>query len=173
MRRHALRLAAAGLVRSPGGPHSASRCSPLATALLGAMLLFVGNSLRTMTASAVRSVPLDWQGPVASQAQAVPGRCRRRAAARSPASVAGGDRPVRAARALAPAGRDSHRARGRCSPCRRGYLAHLRTFRLLRGTLRAGEVVLDQQLAATLQARIGDTVTLDAERAREAPRATA
>ena len=35
-------------------------------ALLGAMVLFVGHSLRTMTGSAVRSVPLDWQGPVAS-----------------------------------------------------------------------------------------------------------
>ena len=31
-------------------------------ALLGAMVLFVGHSLRTMTGSAVRSVPLDWQG---------------------------------------------------------------------------------------------------------------
>jgi len=38
----------------------------LAVALLGAMLLFVGASLRTMTSSAVRSVPLHWQGPVGS-----------------------------------------------------------------------------------------------------------
>jgi hypothetical protein len=41
-----------------------------AVALLGAMLLFVGHSLRTMTRSAVRSVPLDWQGPVGSAAAA-------------------------------------------------------------------------------------------------------
>ena len=37
-----------------------------AAALLGAMLLFIGHSLRTMTASAVHTVPLDWQGPVGS-----------------------------------------------------------------------------------------------------------
>jgi hypothetical protein len=41
-----------------------------AVALLGSMLLFIGHSLRTMTGSAVRSVPLDWQGPVSSYAQA-------------------------------------------------------------------------------------------------------
>src|SRR5439155_24897925 len=37
-----------------------------AVALLGSMLVFVGHSLTTMTASAVRSVPLDWQGRVGS-----------------------------------------------------------------------------------------------------------
>ena len=41
-----------------------------------------------------------------------------------------------------------------------GYLRHLQTFRLLRGGLRPGGVVLDQQLAATLQAGIGDRVAL-------------
>src|SRR5204863_4355403 len=40
------------------------------------------------------------------------------------------------------------------------YLAHIKTFRFLQGSLQAGGVVLDQQLAATLQARIGDSVTL-------------
>src|SRR5205085_3441309 len=40
------------------------------------------------------------------------------------------------------------------------YLAHIHTFRFLQGSLRPGAIVLDQQLAATLQARIGDTVAL-------------
>src|SRR5205085_1587979 len=38
------------------------------------------------------------------------------------------------------------------------YLAHIHTFRLLQGSLRPGAIVLDQQLAATLQAHIGDTI---------------
>jgi hypothetical protein len=68
--RAALRLSIAGIVRAP--VRTAVRTVVLAAsvALLGAMLLFVGHSLRTMTGSAVRSVPLDWQGPVASYAQA-------------------------------------------------------------------------------------------------------
>ena len=37
-----------------------------AVALLGSMLVFVSHSLRTMTSSATRSVPLAWQGPVDS-----------------------------------------------------------------------------------------------------------
>ena len=53
-----------------------------AVGLLGAMLLFIGNSLRTMTGTAIRSVPLDWQGPVASYAQAAARGRRRRPAAR-------------------------------------------------------------------------------------------
>ena len=43
-----------------------------------------------------------------------------------------------------------------------GYLRHFESFRYLRGMLRSGEVVLDQQLAATLQAQVGDTVSLHA-----------
>src|SRR5690349_22346458 len=39
--------------------------------LLGAMLLFVGHSLGTMTGAAVRSVPLDWQGPIGSRRAAM------------------------------------------------------------------------------------------------------
>src|SRR5215470_1436543 len=58
------------LARAPG--RTALRVLTLAASvgLLAAMLLFVGHSLRTMTGSAVRSVPLDWQGPVGSQAAA-------------------------------------------------------------------------------------------------------
>ena len=43
-----------------------------------------------------------------------------------------------------------------------GYLRHIDTFRFLRGSLRPGAIVLDQQLAATLQARVGDTVSFQA-----------
>src|SRR5258707_5867422 len=64
------RLATAGMLRSPGATILRIAVLALATALLGAMLLFIGNSLRTMTGSSVRSVPLDWQGPVASRFQA-------------------------------------------------------------------------------------------------------
>src|SRR5437763_9908273 len=62
----AIRLTLAGLARTPG--RTAVRIAVLAAAvaLLGSMLLFIGHSLRTMTGSAVRSVPLDWQGPVGS-----------------------------------------------------------------------------------------------------------
>ena len=59
-------MALTGLVRSPG--RVAVRVLVLAAAvgLLGAVVLFIGNSLRTMTGSTIRSVPLDWQGPVGS-----------------------------------------------------------------------------------------------------------
>jgi hypothetical protein len=59
-------LVFAELVRAPG--RTVLRVLTLAAAvgLLGAMVLFVGHSLGTMTGSAVRSVPLDWQGPVGS-----------------------------------------------------------------------------------------------------------
>src|SRR2546428_3729310 len=65
-----LRLASVGLVRAP--VRSAVRVVTLAAAvaLLAAMLLFIGHSLRTMTGGAVRSVPLHWQGPVPSAAAA-------------------------------------------------------------------------------------------------------
>src|SRR5437016_11674276 len=59
-------LALARLVRAPLATLIRTLTLAAAVALLGAMLLFVGHSLRTMTAGAVRSVPLDWQGPVGS-----------------------------------------------------------------------------------------------------------
>ena len=66
----AARLALAAIVRAPA--RTAMRVAVLAAAvaLLGSMLLFVGHSLQTMTASAIRGVPLDWQGPASSYQQA-------------------------------------------------------------------------------------------------------
>ncbi len=63
--RAALGFALAGIVRGARPDRwCGSSCSAAAVALLGSMLLFIGHSLRTMTGSAIRSVPLDWQGPV-------------------------------------------------------------------------------------------------------------
>src|SRR5262249_20673996 len=41
-----------------------------------------------------------------------------------------------------------------------GYLRHIHTFRFLRRTLPPGQIVFDQQLAATLQVQPGDRVAL-------------
>ena len=58
------------LVRSPLQTVIRVLVLAASAALLGAMVLFIGHSLSTMTGSAVRSVPIDWQGPVASQGSA-------------------------------------------------------------------------------------------------------
>src|SRR5947208_14281321 len=65
------RLALIGLVRAPVRTLVRVLVLAAAVALIGAMILFVGHSLRTMTASATRSVPLDWQGPLGSYRAAV------------------------------------------------------------------------------------------------------
>ncbi|MEA2469398.1 MAG: hypothetical protein QOE38_396, partial [Thermoleophilaceae bacterium] len=59
-------LAWAGLLRSPARTLTRIVVLAAAVALLGGMILFIGNSLRTVSSSAVRAVPLDLQGPVAS-----------------------------------------------------------------------------------------------------------
>src|SRR5439155_12401070 len=59
-------LAFAELVRVPGRTLLRVLTLAAAVGLLAAMVLFVGHSLGTMTGSAVRSVPVDWQGPVGS-----------------------------------------------------------------------------------------------------------
>src|SRR5205807_6419400 len=61
-----LPLAFAELVRAPGRTLLRMLTLSAAVGLLAAMLLFVGHSLGTMSAGAVRSVPIDWQGPVGS-----------------------------------------------------------------------------------------------------------
>src|SRR5207302_7219855 len=106
-------------------------------ALLGGMLLFVGNSLRTMSGSAVRSVPLDWQGPVTSFT-----RDKRVAAgvAREPGVVqasATATAPFRAA-AHSGAGSLTSAGSGAVLAVPPGYLSHIKTFRILQGGLHAG-----------------------------------
>ncbi|HSR95069.1 MAG TPA: FtsX-like permease family protein [Solirubrobacterales bacterium] len=155
----ALRLALARLRRSPA--QTATQVIVLAgsVALLGAMILFIGHSLRTMTASATRSVPLDLQAPVPSYGQA---RALATGVGRRP------DIGQSAPAATAPFAGVSHRGpegvtsagRGAILAVPPGYPRRVDTFRFLRGSLQPGRVVLDQQLAATLQARIGDSVTL-------------
>src|SRR5439155_280397 len=123
------------------------------------MILFIGHSLRTMTSSAVRSVPLDWQGPVSSYGAAVrvangvakqPGVLEASPAATAPFTAAAHRAPVGEIRAGA----------GAILAVPPGYLRHIDTFRFLRGSFKPGEIVLDQQLAATLQAHVGETMTL-------------
>ncbi|MEA2315562.1 MAG: putative transport system permease protein [Solirubrobacteraceae bacterium] len=154
-----VRLAAAGVLRAPGRTLVRIVVLAAAVALLGSMLLFVGHSLRTMTGSAVRSVPLDWQGPVASYAQArsvaagvarQPGIAQVSAAATAPftaASHAGGSGTTSA-------------GSGSILAVPYDYQSHVKTFRLLQGSLQQGGIVLDQQLAATLQAKLGDAVAI-------------
>ena len=65
-----MRFTLAGIVRAPGRTVVRTVVLAAAVALLGSMLLFIGHSLRTMTGSAIRAVPLDWQGTVSSYKQA-------------------------------------------------------------------------------------------------------
>ena len=157
------RLAVVGLVRVPGRAATRVVTLALAVALLAAMLLFIGHSLGTMTQSAVRSVPVDWQGPVGSF-----GSAQRVAAgvSRQPGVLASA--PV----ATAPFAGLEHRAAagtirsgaGSILAVPPGYGARFHTLRFLRGSFVPGQVVLDQQLAATLQAQPGDTVSLSPRR---------
>jgi putative ABC transport system permease protein len=157
----ATRLAVSWLARAPS--RSLIRVLVLAAsvALLGGMLLFVGNSLRTVAGSSVRSVPLDLQGPVASydQARGVAGEVARQsgvlqASAAATAPLSGGEH--QGANGLTNSGP------GAVLAVPLDYGTHIHTFRYLQGALRPGAVVLDQQMAATLQARIGEMVTLKA-----------
>ncbi len=153
------RLALVGLVRAPGRTATRALALAAAVALLGAMILFVGHSLQTMTATATRSVLLDWQGPVGSYPAAL--RVARGVSLQPGVIEAA---PV----ATAPFAGAQHRASvgsirsgaGSILAVPPHYLDHIRTFRFLRGSLRPGQIVFDQQLAATLQVQPGDTVTL-------------
>jgi putative ABC transport system permease protein len=130
-----------------------------AVALLAAMLLFIGHSLGAMTGAATRSVPIDWQGPVGSQAAAehvAAGVAHQRGVVEA---AAVGTAPFAGIEHVASAG-TIRSGSGSILAVAPGYLTHISTFRYLRGSLRAGEIVLDQQLAATLQAAPGDTVKL-------------
>ncbi len=155
------RIALKGLIRNPGRTLVRVLVLAAAVGLLGAMVLFIGNSLRTMTASATSAVALDWQGPVGSSSQAV----RIAAAVSSQAGIAqaapAATAPFATAMRVSAAG-TIRTGSGSVLAVPPDYLRRIRTFRYLHGTLRQGQVVLDQQLAATLQAGVGDRVSLTA-----------
>ena len=158
--RTAARLALVELVRGPGRTLLRVLTLAASVGLLGAMVLFVGHSLGTMTGSAVSSVPLDWQGPVGS-GRAATSVARRVAgqpgvAEATPAATA----PFAGIEHISPTAGTIRSGAGSILAVPPGYLAHIKTFRFLRGSLRPGEVVFDQQLAATLQVQPGDTVKL-------------
>jgi putative ABC transport system permease protein len=152
-------LAWSGLVRAPGKTLTRVLVLAAAVALLGGMILFIGNSLRTVSGSAVRAVPLDLQGPVASYAKdrsVAAGIARQPGVLQaSPTATA----PIVKATHNGPAGASSAGAGGVLA-VPPDYLTHIKTFRILQGSLKPGGVLLDQQMAATLQARIGDRVSL-------------
>ncbi|MDX6369390.1 MAG: putative transport system permease protein, partial [Gaiellaceae bacterium] len=153
------KLVGVGLVGLPGRTIVRVVSLGLAVALLAAMLLFVGHSLRTMTASATRAVPIDWQAPVASQT-----------AARRGAAAVAKQPDVRAAAAVATASFVGVEHVSSAGLIRAGggsllavpesYSTQFHTFRFLRGSMQQGEIVLDQQLAATLQVQPNDVISL-------------
>ncbi len=155
----AARFALAGMVRAPGRTLVRVLVLAASVALLGGMLLFVGNSLRTVSGTAVRAVPLDLQGPVGSLAQAtrVAGGIARQAGVLEAVPTA--TAALSSAEHNGPSGATRAGA-GAVLAVPPGDGRHIRTFRFLRGSLKPGGVVLDQQMAATLQARVGDRVTL-------------
>ncbi|MDQ6779195.1 MAG: hypothetical protein M3071_23895, partial [Actinomycetota bacterium] len=157
--RAASKLALAGLIRSPGRTLTRVLVLAAAVGLLGAMLLFIGSSLRSMTGAAIRSVPLDLQGPVSSYAadQNVAAAVARQPGVlqATPAATA----PFAGVSHSGPAGL-SNAGSGSLLAVPPGYSQHINVFRYLQGKLAPGQIVLDQQLAATLQARIGDRVTI-------------
>jgi putative ABC transport system permease protein len=159
--RTTLGFALAGIVRAPGRTLVRTVVLAAAVALLGSMLLFIGHSLRTVTGSAIRGVPLDWQGPVSSyrQAQSVAaGVARQRGILQASATATA---PFAAASHSGPAGL-TNAGSGAVLGIPPAYPAHIHTFRFLQGSLKPGSIVLDQQMAATLQAHIGDVVSLTA-----------
>src|SRR5262249_11172682 len=152
------RLATTGLVYAPARTLARIVTLALAVALLAAMLLFVAHSLRTMTAGATRSVPLDWQAPVASRTAAVSAAA---GVARQPgvlAAAAVATAPFAGVEHVSPSVGTIRAGAGRFLAVPLDYTRHFRTFRLLRGSLKPGRVVIDQQLAATLQVQPGDAV---------------
>ena len=152
-------FALTGLVRAPLRTGIRALTLAAAVALLGAMLLFIGHSLRTMTGSAVRSVPLDWQGPVPSYRAAVRAargvREQPGVATAAPVATA----PFAGIEHVGAAG-TIRAGSGAILAVPPGYHTGFSTFRLLRGGLTRGGVILDQQLAATLQAQPGDTIRI-------------
>lgn len=158
--RAATPLALADLLREPGRTLIRVLTLSASVGLLGAMVLFVGHSLGAMTGSAVRSVPLDWQGPVGTEraATSVARRVSRQPGVLEAASVA--TAPFAGIEHISPTAGTIRSGSGTILAVPLGYRRHIDTFRFLRGSLRPGEIVFDQQLAATLQVKPGDFVTL-------------
>jgi putative ABC transport system permease protein len=158
--RIAATLVLADLVRAPGRALLRVLTLAAAVALLGAMVLFVGHSLATMTGGAVRSVPLDWQGPVGSAraASAVGSRVARQLGVTEAAPVA--TAPFAGLEHSAGAAGIYRSGAGAILAVPPAYAAHIHTFRFLNGSLQPGQIVFDQQLAQTLHAQVGDTVSL-------------
>jgi putative ABC transport system permease protein len=157
--RAAATLALAGLVRAPGRTLTRVLVLAAAVGLLGAMLLFIGASLRSMTGGAIRSVPLDLQGPVQSESAALrvaDAVAHQRGVAQASAAATA---PFAGVSHNGAAGLSNSGA-GSLLAVPPGYEQHFNVYRFLQGGLVPGQVVLDQQLAATLQARLGDTVKL-------------
>src|SRR5436305_14989703 len=141
--RPALRMAAAGIRSRPTVALARVGALALAVALLGSMLVFLGHSLATMTQSATRSVPLDWQGPVASYATDTKLAARVGAEPGVKESAAAATGPFAGMSHHAAAGTSSA-GQGSVLAVPPGYQHHFATFRFLRGSLRPGQVVPDQ-----------------------------
>jgi len=157
-------LALANLVRTPLRTLLRVLVLAVAVALLGAMILFIGRSLQTMTSSATRSVPLDWQAPVPSQQAA---EMAARGVSRQPGvlqAVPAATSSFAGAEHVKTGVGKIRSGNGSILAVPPHYLNHLKTFRFLRGSLKQGEIVLDQQLAATLQVEPGNTITITPRR---------
>ena len=155
----AISLAVAGLRHRPTRTVLRLAVVTVAVALLAGMILFIGNALRSASASALNQVPLDLQAPVTSFAkdqQAAAGVGRQPGVAYAAAAATA---PFASAERSA-GGISTQTSQGAILAVPADYSAHVHTFRLLQGGLRPGGVVLDQQMAATLQAKLGDTVRL-------------
>jgi putative ABC transport system permease protein len=148
------------LVRAPGRTFLRVLTLAIAVGLLAAMVLFVGHSLGTMTGSAVRGVPIDWQGPVGSY------RAATRVAARTArmhgiaAAAVTATAPFAGVEHVSPTVGTIRAGSGAILAVPPRYLAQIGALRFLRGSLEPGDVVFDQQLAATLQVQPGDMVAL-------------
>ena len=155
----AISLALAGLRHRPTRTVLRLGVVTVAVALLAGMILFIGNALRSASASALNQVPLDLQAPVTSFAkdqQAAAGVGRQPGVAYAAAAATA---PFSSAERSA-GGISTQTSQGAILAVPADYAARVHTFRMLQGGLRPGGVVLDQQMAATLQAKLGDTVRL-------------